>query len=110
MNSWTVFSRHYAGDHDPSDPLISPLFGDLKGLPPLFINAGTDDELYDDGERFARKAREAGVEVTWRPGEGQVHCYPLLAPMFPEATEAMEEIVGFVKRRLGNNTALATPS
>ncbi len=100
MNSWTVFSKHYAGDHDPADPLISPLFGDPAGLPPLYINAGTDDELFDDGERFSRKAKEAGVDVTWRPGEGQVHCYPLLAPLFPEATEAMDEIVEFVKRRL----------
>ncbi|HNY00959.1 MAG TPA: alpha/beta hydrolase [Bacteroidales bacterium] len=100
MNSWTVFSRHYAGNHDPADPFVSPLFGNPAGLPPLYLNAGTDDELFDDGARFAQKAKEAGVDVTWQPGERQVHCYPLLAPMFPEATEAMEEVVAFVKRRL----------
>ena len=100
LNSWTVFSRHYAGNHDPSDPLISPLFGDLKGLPPLFINSAVDDELFDDGEQFYLRAKEAGVDIQFRPGEGMIHCYPVLAPMFPEAEEAMLEIAGFVKSRL----------
>lgn len=100
LNSWLVFSRHYVGGHKADNPLISPLYGDLKGLPPLFINAGMDDELYEDGEKFSLKAKEAGVEVTFRKGDGQVHCYPLLAPMFPEATEAMNEIVGFINQHL----------
>jgi epsilon-lactone hydrolase len=100
LNSWTVFSKYYAGDNPASMPLISPLFGDLTGLPPLFINAGMDDELYDDAEQFAFRAKEAGVDLIFKAGGGMVHCYPLLAPMFREATEAMEEIVGFCRRSL----------
>lgn len=100
LNSWTVFSAHYRGNASAENPLVSPLFGDLKGLPPLFINAGTDDELFDDGRAFAEKAQKAGVDATFRAGTGQVHCYPLLAPMFPEATEAMNEIVGFIRKQL----------
>jgi acetyl esterase/lipase len=100
LNSWTVFSAHYVGRNDPQNPLISPLFGDLSGLPPLLINAGEDDELFDDGRLFAEKAKEAGVEVTFRPGKNMVHCYPLMAPMFREATEAMDEIVRFIKKQL----------
>ncbi|NCA74925.1 MAG: alpha/beta hydrolase [Alphaproteobacteria bacterium] len=100
LNSWTVFSKHYVGDHQPEDPLISPLFGNLKGLPPLFINSGCDDELYDDGEQFYLKARQAGVNVSFRPGKKMFHCYPLMAPMFKEATEAMEEIIGFIHLHL----------
>ncbi|HET6559300.1 MAG TPA: alpha/beta hydrolase [Prolixibacteraceae bacterium] len=100
LNSWLVFSKHYAGSHNAGNPFISPLFGDLKGLPPLLINAGEDDELYEDGEKYSLKAKEAGVNVTFTKGEGMVHCYPLLAPMFPEATEAMNEIVGFIKLHL----------
>ena len=99
-DSWLVFSRHYAGDQPADQPLISPLFGDLDGLPPLFINAGEDDELFDDGRLFAEKAAAAGVDVTFRAGEGMVHCYPLMAPLFPEATEALDEICAFVKRAL----------
>lgn len=101
LNSWTVFGAHYVGAADARDPLVSPLFGDLRGLPPLLVNAGEEDELFDDGRRFAEAARAAGVAVTFRAGAGQVHCYPLLAPMFPEATEAMAEIREFARKRLG---------
>ncbi|MFZ4523713.1 MAG: alpha/beta hydrolase [Bacteroidales bacterium] len=103
LNSWTVFSKYYIGDHDATYPLISPLFGNLNGLPPILINSGVDDELFEDGEKFYLKAKEAGVDITFRPGFGMVHCYPLLAPMFPEATEAMDEIVGFIRRHLKLN-------
>jgi len=103
LNSWFVFSKYYAGNNRPDLPLISPLFGDLKGLPPLLINSGVDDELFDDGEQFFLKAKNAGVDVTFRKGIGMLHCYPLLAPMFPEATEAMNEIADFVRQHLRMN-------
>lgn len=102
LNSWTVFSKYYAGENQATNPLISPLFGDLKGLPPILINSGVYDELFEDGEKFSKKAKAAGVEITFTAGTGMVHCYPLLAPMFPEATEAMDEIVGFVKKYLNH--------
>lgn len=101
-DSWLVFSKHYSGKTAASHPLISPLFGDLKGLPPLLINSGVDDELFDDGRSFYEKAKAAGVDAKFTAGVGQVHCYPLLAPFFPEATEAMNEIVAFVKEKLGD--------
>jgi epsilon-lactone hydrolase len=100
IDSWHVFAKHYAGDKTLTLPYISPLFGDLNGLPSLFINSGMDDELFDDGRLFAEKARAAGVDVTFRAGEKMLHCYPLLAPMFPEATEAMDEIVAFIRKHI----------
>jgi acetyl esterase/lipase len=100
LNSWTVFSKYYCGENKATNPLISPLFGDLKGLPPVLLNSGADDELNQDGEEFFLKARSSGVDITFKAGIGMVHCYPLLAPMFPEATEAMDEIVDFVKKHL----------
>jgi len=100
LNSWTVFSKHYVGNQSAKNPLISPLFGNLKGLPPIFINSGTDDELYEDGLKFHKKAIKAGVNSTFRKGEKMVHCYPMLAPLFPEATEAMNEIVHFIRKFL----------
>ena len=96
MNSWNVFSKYYVGNNDVRNPYISPLMGNLQGLPPIFINAGDADELFDDGRKFYKKAREAGVDIKFRQGKNMVHCYPLLAPMFPEATEAMEEIIGYM--------------
>lgn len=100
LNSWFVFGKSYYGNTPPDHPLVSPLFGDPAGLPPMLINAGEDDELFDDGRRFAEKARQAGCDVTFHAGKGQVHCYPLLAPFFPEATEAMDEISGFIQQHL----------
>ncbi len=100
LNSWHVFSKYYVGNDSPENPLISPLFGDLSGLPPLFINSGMDDELFDDGRKFFQKAKAAGAAVEFRAGEGMLHCYPLMAPMFPEATEAMNEIIGFIKKHM----------
>lgn len=100
LNSWRVFSNYYAGENDLKNPLISPLFGELHGLPPIFINSGNYDELYEDGEKFYKKALEAGVEAYFREGDKMVHCYPLLSPMFPEAKEAMDEICEFIKQKL----------
>ena len=99
-DSWTVFSHHYAGPHDRHDPLMSPCFGDPTGFPPLLINAGEDDELFDDGRIFAEKARRANVTVSFQAGAGMIHCYPLLAPMFPEASAAMRDIADFAQRHL----------
>lgn len=96
----SIFAQYYAGENDPTNPLISPLFGDLQGLPPLLIFAGSDELMRDDSTRLAEKARRAGVEVTLRVGEGLFHCYPACAPLFPEATEAMAEIGGFIKKKL----------
>ena len=101
-DSWIVFRNHYAGSNNIKEPYISPLFGNLEGLPPLFINAGDQDELYDDGRLFAEKAKSAGVDVSFKTGKGQIHCYPLMAPLFPEAEKAMEEIVEFIRISLKN--------
>lgn len=96
-----AFAKHYAGDNDPGLPYISPLYGDLHGLPPMLLYVGGDETLRDDSIRFAEKAKNAGVAVTLRVGEGMFHCYPACAPLFPEATQAMDEICAFIKTRTG---------
>lgn len=101
--SWTIFSKYYVGEHDAADPLVSPLFGDLAGLPPLLLFVGNDELLRDDAVRYAEKAKAAGVDVTLRVGEGMFHCYPVCAPMFPEATEAMQELTRFIQQCVKND-------
>jgi acetyl esterase/lipase len=100
LNSWNVFSKYYSGDTLASLPFISPLFGDLQGLPSILINAGTDDELYEDGEKFYLKAKAAGVDIKFSAGIDMIHCYPVFAPMFKEASIALAEIVEFIKKQL----------
>lgn len=99
--SWQTYSKYYAGDNDPTLPLISPLFGELHGLPPLLIYVGEDESMLDDSTRFAAKAVAAGVDVRLHVGEGMVHCYPALAPLFPEATEALADILHFIRDHTG---------
>jgi acetyl esterase/lipase len=99
--SWTVFSKHYVGDNDPCLPWISPLYGDLHGLPPILIHVGENEVLLDDSIRFAEKAKDAGVDVTLKVGEGMFHCYPVCAPLFPEAKQAMDEIFAFIEAHIG---------
>lgn len=96
----TVCSKYYVGENDPRLPWISPLYGDLHGLPPLFICVGTNEGLLDDSTRFADKAQAAGVDVTLRVWEGMIHCFPLMAPLFPEATQALDETCAFIKTQL----------
>jgi epsilon-lactone hydrolase len=85
-------SQYYANGQDRSNPYISPLYGDLKGLPPLHLSAGGNETLLDDTIRFAKKAENAGVEVTLRVDKGMCHCYPVFGNMFRESREAMAEI------------------
>lgn len=98
--TWTAFSKHYAGGHDPKLPWISPLYGNMHGLPPMLIYAGGDEILRDDAVSFADKAKAAGGQVTLRVVEGMFHCFPVCAPLFPEATQAFDEICAFVKSHL----------
>lgn len=103
--SWTVFSKYYAGENDPGLPWISPLYGDLHGLPPILIYVGENEVLLDDSTRFAEKAKAAGVDVTLKIGQGMFHCYPVCAPLFPEARQAMAEICAFIKTHLSPEAA-----
>ena len=89
----------YLGGADPRTPLAAPLYADLRGLPPLLIQVGTWETLYDDATRIAERAREAGVQVILEPWEEMIHVWQLFASV-PEAREATERIAGFIRERL----------
>ncbi|WP_037372557.1 alpha/beta hydrolase [Anaerovorax odorimutans] len=95
-----TYTKYYVGEGDPMHPYASPLFGDLKGLPPIMIQVGNDETLLDDSVRFAEKAGKAGVEVNLKVWKGMFHCFPLLAPMFQEATKALDEACQFIRQKL----------
>jgi acetyl esterase/lipase len=79
---------------------MSPLYGELTGLPPLFLCAGDAESMADDTIRFAAKAEAAGVNVRLLLGEGMVHCYPVFSPLFPEAKQAFQEICRFLRGKV----------
>jgi acetyl esterase len=83
------FTRSYAGGTDPADVRISPLrASDLSGLPPATILTAECDPLRDEAEAYADKPREAGVDVTLRRFDGQVHPFILLAGLVDDARVA----------------------
>lgn len=100
-----TYTKYYVGSGDPLHPYTSPLFGDLSNLPPIMIYVGENETLLDDSVRFAEKAKKAGVIVELNIQKGMFHCFPLLAPMFPEATEAMNNSCSFIKKifKIQNN-------
>ena len=98
MRYWC--SKYYVGENDPAHPYISPLYGDLCGLPPLLLTVGDAEENLDDSVRFAERAKAAGVDVRLIIGEGQMHCYPLFPGFIPESKYAMDEIRNFIHQHI----------
>ncbi len=94
------WAKLYYGESDPTNPLVSPQFGDFTGLPPIYICVGTHEIHLDDCLSVAKKAKDQGVDVTLGKWENMVHAFPLMTPMFPEATEAFVEICTYVKKHL----------
>ena len=92
-------ARSYAGEHDLRSPLISPLFADLSGLPPLLIQVGTDEILLDDARRIVEKAQTAGVDVTLEIWEEMFHVFQMVSIM-PGTKKALGQIGDFVARIL----------
>jgi monoterpene epsilon-lactone hydrolase len=90
-------ARFMAG-HRASDPVVSPLLGDLAGLPPLLVLASDCEILRDDGRRYVNKAVEAGTDATLMLWDNVPHVWPIFYPDLPEAAEALEQVDGFFKR------------
>jgi acetyl esterase/lipase len=91
-------AAHYLGGGDPRHPLASPIHADLTGLPPLFIQVGTAEVLFDDAARLAERARLAGVPVTLDTWEEMLHVWHVFA-LLPEAREAIARIAGFIREQ-----------
>jgi salicylate hydroxylase len=95
----TFMGASYFQGHEPTDPLVSPLFGNLAGLPPLFITATQGEVLLSDATRLAERAEQAGVDVTLRLVEDSVHVYTIF-PFLPETESTMAEVAHWARRNL----------
>jgi len=82
----------YLAGHDPRDPLASPVFAHLNGLPRLYIQAGTHELLLSDIATFVDKARWAGVPVQFELWEGMFHGWQVFAQEVPEGQRAIGNI------------------
>ena len=81
---------------NPRNPIISPLFGDLSGLPPTLVQASTSEMLFDDARRYVDKAKRQGSPAELQTWSGMVHVFQMFAHLLPEAGQAIERVAQFV--------------
>jgi monoterpene epsilon-lactone hydrolase len=89
------WAKCYLGDADPVNPLISPIYADLTGLPPLLIQVGTSEMLLDDSRVLAERAQKCGVPVELDIWDGMYHVWHAGAPTVREGNEAIERLGDF---------------
>ena len=100
MRAVTGGAADYAAELEPADPRCSPLFADLRDLPPILIHAGANELLLSDAEALAERIRDAGGEVTLEVAEGLWHDYHVHAGMLRDADEALARMGAWIARRL----------
>lgn len=93
--------KKYAGKTPLDNPLLSPIYGNYEGFPPLLIQVGTREMLLSDSVQLARKAREAGVDVTLDVWEGMWHSFHMQWPLnIPESRQACKSMADFLRKHL----------
>ena len=96
-------SALYRNAADPRDPYVSPVFGDFTGIPPLLVQVGEAEVMYDDSANVVERARACGVDVTFESVPEMVHVWHLFAPMLAEGRAAIERAGDFLSERLANS-------
>jgi acetyl esterase/lipase len=97
----------YVDGADPADPLISPVFADLRGLPPLLIQVGSHEILLSDALRLAATAATADVHVTLEVTPGVPHVFQGFAAALDEADAALDRAAAFLKEQLATQPTRA---
>ncbi|NPD87342.1 MAG: alpha/beta hydrolase [Asgard group archaeon] len=90
----------YLKGTDSKNPLASPLYADLEGLPPLLLQTGTEEIILDDTTRFAEKAIKAKVDVTADIWPGMWHVFQIFGNLMPESKKAIKKIGEFIRNIL----------
>ena len=95
----------YLAGTDPADPLVSPIFADLSGLPPLLIQAGSHEVLLDDATRLAAKAAADDVAVILDITPGVPHVFQAFAALLDEGDAALNRAARFVQDNAAQKAA-----
>jgi len=95
-------ARMYLGGADSRDPLASPLFGNLSGLPPLLIQVGGDERLLDDARQYAERAAAAGSPVQLEVWEGMHHVFQVNVEQLPPSGVALDRAAAFLVQAFSN--------
>ena len=89
----------YLGDHPADDPIVNPLNADLKGLPPILVQAATGDARLCDAKALAARAEGDGVDVRLELFPVEAHAFQLFWSFLPEAADAIEAAGAFIRGR-----------
>ncbi len=92
---------NYLDGADRRDPRVSPIYGDLTGLPPLLVHGGGREILIDQIDGFVEKARAAGVEVDYERLDDEIHVWHLFARLLPNGRESLERMGEWIRKRTG---------
>ena len=91
----------YLAGTDPKDPLASPLYADLSGLPPTYIQVGGDETLLGESLQFEQNTRKAGVDVRIEVFPGQLHTFQMAAGYSSVSDDAIQKLAAWVRPKLG---------
>ena len=94
-----LYTESYVGNNDAHNPLISPVFGNLRGLPPLLIHAGEDEILCDDAVRIHELAGAAGVDARLEVHPRMWHVWQLFLAL-PQAIQSLDDIAQFLRSHI----------
>jgi acetyl esterase/lipase len=97
----SLYARYYVGAGDATNPLVSPSFADIRGLPPLLIQVGTNEILLEEIQQFCEKARQAKVEVSLDCWQGMFHVFQII-PILPETKRSLEKIATFIRTKISS--------
>jgi acetyl esterase/lipase len=96
-----TIASYYCKEVEFEHPLVSPVFADVTGLPPIYIQVGEDEILLSDSTRIAEKIEAAGGDVTLEVWPGMWHVFQVFVHQMPESKEAIRKIAPFVRAKLG---------
>lgn len=91
------WATSYAGSESLDHPLVSPLFADLTGLPPILVHVGENEILLDDSKSLELKARTQNVDITLKVWPNMIHVFQFFSDFIHQADESISELGQFVR-------------
>lgn len=103
-----LYAQSYVGLNDAREPLISPVFGNLRGLPPMLVHVGEDEILLDDAKRITTLAKSVDVDVRLEIYTRMWHVWQLYLAL-PQAVQSLGDIAQFLQSHLGHGKQQPSP-
>lgn len=102
-------AKQYAATEELKHPMISPLFADLQGLPPMLVQTGGAEAFYSENVQFVEAAQNAGCDVTFEVSKGMVHVWQAFARFLPEGKSAITSLGFFLRQHMTRKGSETSP-